>query len=98
VQYTSAEILNWNQDNQDVSQNEDVEEEEEDDGIPQLDNQVIVSSKEAIAAFNTCLLWTEQNSNNIEDILVLKKLQECAVRKNLQATRTQSKITHYFKR
>jgi hypothetical protein len=35
-----------------------------------------------IAAFNTCLLWTEQNSNNIEDILVYKKLQECAVHKN----------------
>jgi hypothetical protein len=70
VQYTSAEILNWNQDNQDVSQNEDVEEEEEDDGFPQLDNQVIVSSKEAIAAFNTCLLWTKHNSNNIQDILV----------------------------
>jgi hypothetical protein len=23
-----------------------------------------------IAAFNTCLLWTKQNSNNIQDILV----------------------------
>jgi hypothetical protein len=71
VQYTSAEILNWNQDNQDVSENEDVEEEEEDDGIPQLDNQVIVSSKEAIPAFNTCLLWTEQNINNILLIFLL---------------------------
>jgi hypothetical protein len=37
-----------------------------------------------IAAFNTCLLWTKQNSNNIQDILVLKKLHECAVRKILR--------------
>ncbi|KAK9719916.1 hypothetical protein QE152_g22376 [Popillia japonica] len=54
------------------------------------------SHSEACKAFDTCLIWAERNIHNINDILVLKRLQEVAILRSTQHKTKQTKLTSFF--
>ncbi|GJQ73224.1 hypothetical protein Trydic_g13603 [Trypoxylus dichotomus] len=58
-------------------------------------SETLVEYEEAISSFNTCIKWAEENAVDLEDILLLKRLQEKAVKESLSA-RKESAIETYF--
>lgn len=75
-------------DNEDdsLSENSDVIIEEE---------QTKVTAKEAVEAFKKVSIWAEENIDDLDDLTVLRKIQQIAIMKSIQNP-TQKKISDFF--
>lgn len=86
-------------DEQDIVDNVQNENEDEDDAPSDAPSVFTPSVKldKALASFNTCVQWAEENNISAEDIMTLRKLRENVFKKNFTA-RKQNLITSYFKK
>lgn len=89
--------MDWNEDLQADTQDNDFEQiSSEEDNVVTETPVIIPSHSEACKAFDTCLIWAERNIHNINDILVLKRLQEAAILRSTQYKTKQTKLTSFF--
>ncbi|KAK9686996.1 hypothetical protein QE152_g36781 [Popillia japonica] len=95
VNYTATEVLDWNEDLQADTQDNDFEQiSSEEDNVVTETPVIIPSHSEACKAFDTCLIWAERNIHNVNDILVLKRLQEIAILRSTQHKTKQTNLLH----
>lgn len=100
VEYTTKDVEEWNKD---VSQNSDLENDQECNDSEDSDCEVLVieekkvSHSEVLEALKVVSQWTNQNPVDISDILSLRRIEEKAVALNISQKKVQTKITSYFK-
>jgi hypothetical protein len=80
-----------------VEKNKEEEEDEHDDEETENGEVSRIKHCDAIKAFSLCIKWAEENQLPLQDILLMKKVEENAQKKYLQAA-TQKKIDEFFKR
>lgn len=73
------------------------EEEEEDEREKQVEQPPAIKHEEAVSHFNHCLMWATENNIPWQQVLLLQRLREEAVKKFLQKSQ-QKKITDFFKK
>lgn len=99
---TNEEIHSWiSESGQNIQIEEEItleqsETEDEDENVVLGPIPSKIRCRNAIESFNVCLQWAEENSCSLEDIMVLQKIREIAVQKNMTSTKTQSKISDFF--
>ena len=76
-------------------ENSDISDEEESGDIREKFANKITNNG-AINAFDICIQWAEENKVEIQDLLLLKKLQDFARARHIKSATTQSKITSFF--
>ncbi|XP_066246446.1 jerky protein homolog-like [Euwallacea similis] len=98
VVYSKDEIQRWNEDLEEEPQSDinddDWESNEDQDEAHQ--EKTVVTSSEALDAFNTVIRWAERNIFEVNDLLVLRKCRDKALQNNLAAKKVQKHITQYF--
>lgn len=96
---TAEDIHKWNEDEEDhnVAQSTNIisDEESDDDGVLELPKEKI-KPNEAISIFNKALEWAEGELVSQNDISVLRRLREKAVRMLLEKKKMQKQMTDFF--
>jgi hypothetical protein len=90
--YSTEDIVNWNKadvDNVSGTDNEMEADEEEEQNVK-------ISTAEAINSVNNVILWAEINSISYQNVLPLIQIREMATRMLLQGNKHQKTIKDYF--
>lgn len=95
---TVDDLNEWIQDDvhQIESDESDNTHEDEEREIPS-DAPPKVKDLEAIKCFDVCIRWSQENNIDLSKELVLREIQEEAVRKSLNKSQKQTLINQFFK-
>jgi hypothetical protein len=89
--YSREDIVNWNKEDIDYVSGTDNEIEEDEE-----EQNVKITTAEAINSVNNVILWAEINSISYQNILPLIQIREMATRILLQENKHQKTIKEYF--